>query len=166
MGGGSVAVGDLPDFISVWPVDVLVVNDREVCARCKDLAKAGQNHGKVHPVQAHAARDEPVRRGERRILSAPQDPTEASVASAGKAPALCDHRRGRVERIDPLSECGHRAGERSGARAGIKDGAWRLKTSLQHREHCLGIGRATTIKTSDHVVREDLTEAAHAWESI
>jgi hypothetical protein len=65
--------------------------------------------------------------------------------SPGKEAALGDHRRGRLEGVDSLSESGHPPRERSGARARIKDNSRRHEALSQQREHSVGIRRPVAI---------------------
>src|SRR5439155_23860482 len=59
MGESDVAVGYRQYRLAVRPVDVLIVDDCQVCAGCEGLTKARQNEAGIHPMEAGATYDQP-----------------------------------------------------------------------------------------------------------
>ena len=84
MGESGVAVGYRPYRLAVRPVDVLIVDDCQVCAGCEGLTKARQNEAGIHPMEAGATYDQPVGRIERRILCSTGNPRMRRSEPAGR----------------------------------------------------------------------------------
>src|SRR5213594_1492787 len=159
MGDGGVAVGYRPYRLAVRPVDILIVDDRDVCAGCEGFAKARQNKAGIHPMEAGATCDQPIGRIERRIFCSTRNPPDASVGAGGKIATFGDHRGRWFDRVDPLGERGHIAGKSSGSRTSIENRSRRDEAAFQHLEHSIGIWRTTAIRVSDGVVSEDVAQA-------
>jgi len=97
MGESGVAVGYRPYRLAVRPVDVLIVDDCQVCAGCEGLTKARQNEAGIHPMEAGATYDQPVGRIERRILCSTGNPPDAGRSRRED----CDLRRSSRPMVRP-----------------------------------------------------------------
>ena len=132
MGESGVAVGYRPYRLAVRPVDVLIVDDCQVCAGCEGLTKARQNEAGIHPMEAGATYDQPVGPIERRILCSTGNPPDASVGAGGKIATFGDHRGRWFDRVDPLGERGHIARKSSGS----CERSWLRKNRTSTRASC------------------------------
>jgi hypothetical protein len=158
VGDLGVRADHVADLVLVVAVNMLRVDDRDDGARGEDIAEPHQRDGTVHPMEARATGDEPVRALELSVLDPRTDPMDARIGAGRDASTHCDHLGRGVDGVHPLDRGRKPPRDRPRAGSGIQHDPGSSDEPTEDLEDLTRVRRAEPVELGDLSVSEDVGE--------